>query len=137
MEWKEMFITGVVFVLGFSIGGTFSDIDLAPPLPIRHRSAWTHGPFIPLALWAASSGGLWWAYFALGFLPAYAIHLIYDMFPKKWTGGARVSWYPLTGWRMGGLLSFLFLAGSAALAGWMTYTLATGEFANLRIAFLG
>ena len=40
----------VAFALGGVLGMTFADIDLAPPLPIRHRSAWTHGAWVALLL---------------------------------------------------------------------------------------
>ena len=75
--------------------------------------------FIPLIIWllvdpAAAPG---WFWFSVGFLPAYAVHLLWDMFPKKWAGGARISWYPLGGWRMKGILSFIWLAGGVAAAG--------------------
>lgn len=80
--------------IGGVIGLTLADIDLAPPLPVSHRSFWTHSPAIPAALW-------WWLvnqntderllWLALGFLPGFALHLAYDMFPKRWRGSARIS----------------------------------------------
>lgn len=100
----------LILILGWIIGLTFPDIDLAPPLPIRHRSAWTHGPVVPLLIWFGVAGGATWLlWFAIGFLPAYIIHLAYDMLPKKWHGGAKISWFPLGGWRMPAVLSFLYL----------------------------
>jgi hypothetical protein len=97
--------------IGGVIGLTLADIDLAPPLPISHRSFWTHSPAIPLALW-------WWLenqnanehlfWLALGFLPGFALHLAYDMFPKSWHGSARISLRPLPG-RLPASLSFLYL----------------------------
>lgn len=107
----------VAGVAGVMIGGTFADIDLAPPIPLRHRSAWTHGPLIPVLLLASHHPLAVW--FALGFLPAYILHLLADMIPKKWRGGALVSWYPLGEWRMPAVLSLLWLALGVGVAGWV------------------
>lgn len=106
------YIAGAV---GAVIGGTFADIDLAPPVPLRHRSAWTHGPIIPLLL--ATINHPYAVWFAVGFLPAYGLHLLADMLPKKWRGGALVSWYPLGGWRMPAVLSLAWLALGVGVAG--------------------
>ncbi len=101
----------VICGIGGVIGLTLADIDLAPPLPVSHRSFWTHSPAIPLALW-------WWLenqnaneylfWLALGFLPGFALHLAYDMFPKRWRGSAKISLRPLPG-RLPAALSFLYL----------------------------
>jgi hypothetical protein len=107
----NILIPGALALLGTIIGGTFADIDLAPPLPLRHRSAWTHGPLVPLimAVLAKQHTCAWW--FAVGFLPAYAYHLLSDMAPKKWHGAAKISLFPLPG-RLPAIVSFLYLAGS-------------------------
>jgi hypothetical protein len=103
----------VVFI-GSTIGATFADIDLAPPLPIKHRSAWTHGPLVPLAMfWTIGLYPVFW-WFTVGFLPAFALHLFHDMFPKRWHGGAFIKLYPFPG-SLGAVLSFLWLAGSVGL----------------------
>lgn len=114
-----LFITGFLLIIGAAIGATFADIDLAPPLPIKHRSVWTHGPLIP---WLASTWLItihpwaWW--FVIGFLPAFALHLLYDMFPKRWHGGALIKLFPLPG-ALPALLSFLFLAVGVGYSGWV------------------
>ena len=115
MDWPVIAHVGLA-ALGAVIGGTFADIDLAPPLPLHHRSAWTHGPFIPMALpWLIAWQPLA-VWFALGFLPAFAMHLLADMFPKKWHGGALIKLFPLPG-ALPALLSFIYLAlGVAASA---------------------
>lgn len=99
----------IILVLGWVIGLTFADIDLAPVLPIKHRSAWTHGPVIPwLIVWSFGSyEWMWW--FALGFLPAFSLHLLYDMFPKAWHGSAKINLYPIP-LTLPALFSFAFLA---------------------------
>ena len=112
----EHLINVIAVIVGLSLGATAPDIDLAPPLPVRHRSAWTHGPLLPVAvMWLAGLGGAWF-WFGAGFLPALALHLVKDMFPKKWHGGAKISWYPLGKWRMNGGLSFLFLGEPSQLS---------------------
>lgn len=98
----------LVLCVGFSLGLTMADIDLAPPLPLQHRSAWTHGPFIPLVLWYLDLNNEWLRLFSLAFLPGFALHLSYDMFPKAWKGIACISFYPLQG-RLPGFLSFMYL----------------------------
>lgn len=113
----------ILILLGAIIGATFADIDLAPPLPLRHRSAWTHGPPIPLALWLALPQHHLIHWFAIGFLPAYALHLLGDCFPKRWHGGAKISLYPLGGWRMPAALSMLYLLAGIGSAGWLTLQL--------------
>lgn len=109
------FFNPALLVIGAIIGLTAADIDLAPPIPLRHRSAWTHGPIIPFLLLACQQPLLTW--FALGFLPAYIFHLLADMIPKKWRGGALISWYPLGGWRMPAVLSLVWLAAGVGVAG--------------------
>jgi hypothetical protein len=55
---QSLYVPGAV-VIGFIIGLTFADIDLAPPLPLRHRSVWTHSPIIPFTgLYGSSDYGL-------------------------------------------------------------------------------
>jgi hypothetical protein len=104
-----MILNAALVILGAIIGATFADIDLAPPLPIKHRSAWTHGPLIPYLV--PYLVGLYpiLFYFSVGFLPAYSIHLFLDMFPKSWTGGAHINLFPIP-FSLPAPLSFLFLA---------------------------
>jgi len=66
---------------------------------------------IPLLLLRGNVPVYW---FAIGFLPAHAWHLLHDMFPEHWQGGARISLYPLGWWRLGGALSVLWLLLNAA-----------------------
>lgn len=105
-----------LLVIGAIIGLTAADIDLAPPIPLRHRSAWTHGPLIPWLLSIAPGERALW--FAIGFLPAYALHLLADMLPRKWRGGALISWFPLGDWRMPALLSLAWIGAGVGLSAW-------------------
>ena len=116
----EIIVNGLLLLLGASIGATFADIDLAPPLPLKHRSVWTHGPLVPFVLlWAIGSyPALWW--FTIGFLPAFALHLLADMFPKRWHGGAKIKLHPLPG-TLPALLSFLYLAAGVAYSSMTFY----------------
>lgn len=98
----------LVLFLGFSMGLTMADIDLAPPLPLKHRSAWTHGPLIPLALWYLDHDDEWFRLFSLAFLPGFALHLCYDMFPKAWRSIACISLHPIPV-RIPGVLSFFYM----------------------------
>lgn len=105
----------LVLGLGFSLGLTMADIDLAPPLPIRHRSFWTHGPLFPLLLWYLDQSNDWVRLFSLAFLPGFALHLSYDMFPKAWRGNACISFHPVPG-HLPGILSFMYLWSGVIVA---------------------
>jgi len=110
----------IAFAIGGALGTTFADIDLAPPLLLRHRSAWTHSAWVALLLFLLRGRvPVYW--FAIGFLPAHVMHLARDLFPEHWQGGSRISFYPLSGERLGGVLSFLWLLlnALATLAGWL------------------
>lgn len=116
-------INFLYFALGATIGLTFADIDLAPPLPFRHRSIWTHGP---LAAWLViyllgHFPNMYWL--AVGFLPANAIHLIADMFPRNWKGGAMIKLYPIRK-ELAPVLSFAWLGFGAYVSGahWLLIT---------------
>lgn len=114
----DMFWNIVICILGWIIGLTFADIDLAPVIPIKHRSAWSHGPVIPwlLVFFFASYGWVWW--FAVGFLPAFSLHLLHDMFPKAWHGSAKINFFPFP-LILPAVFSFVFLA---ATIGFSMYT---------------
>ena len=107
-----------LIILGGIIGLTFSDIDLAPVFPLKHRSAWTHGPLIPMGLvyLLGMYPQLWW--FNAGFLPTFALHLAKDMFPRRWAGSAKINLHPVP-LVLPALFSFLFLAGTVAYSGWL------------------
>jgi hypothetical protein len=113
----------VFFAIGASIGIKFADIDLATPLRLRHRSAWTHGP---LAAWLviyllSIHPNIYWL--AVGFLPANAIHLFADMFPRNWKGGAMINFDPIRK-TLAPVLSFAWLGIGAyySAAQWLQIT---------------
>lgn len=112
-------ITTILFgVVGAVVGLTFADIDIAPPIPLKHRSAWTHGPLIPaLLLLLAGRYPAAWS-FVVAFMATYAIHLLCDMFPRRWRGSALINLYPLP-WSLPPLLSFLYLGLGVAGSVWV------------------
>lgn len=105
-----------LFVLGIIIGGTFADIDLAPPLPLKHRSAWTHGPLPFAVLWLYGLYPAYWVFY-VAFLLAYALHLAADMFPHGWGGGALIKLFPLP-ITLPAPLSFIYLGAGVVYSLW-------------------
>jgi hypothetical protein len=115
----------LVAIIGAAIGITFADVDQVHALRLRHRSGWTHGP---LVVWLLSFlltkypvDLFYW--FAVGFLPAHAIHLFADMFPRNWKGGALIYFNPLKT-QLRPIFSFAFLALGVFVSGrlWLTLT---------------
>jgi len=132
----DLIITGLMVFFGFSIGATMPDIDLAPPLPIRHRSLWTHGPtYALIALWIAALYPQTWPFWA-AFLPGLIIHLVKDMFPKHWAGGALIKFYPFKG-NFGPSASFVFLGLGVISAAWVFTTLPVWGVIDKLLAFVG
>lgn len=85
-------INALLIIAGLAVGIKFADLDLAPVFRLRHRSIWTHGPLIVwLLMWAMYQySNIWLYWFLVGFFPAHAIHLLADMFPRNWQGGAMI-----------------------------------------------
>ena len=113
-----LLIVGAV-VFGVKVGVLFADIDLAPPLPIKHRSAWTHSGLFIVFIGYWNWSGLW-QWFFLGLIAGHVIHLAYDCFPKSWQGGATISFYPIP-IRLSGVGSFLWLVFAGVF--WSAYGL--------------
>lgn len=82
----------VVFVLGVVAGLEFPDIDQSVGL-VMHRSILTHGPLVPLIVFAAASGDhsvpIRWL--GMGVCLGVAVHLGFDLFPEGWSGYALIS----------------------------------------------
>lgn len=105
----QLIYTYALGILGAIVGLTFADVDLWPTLPIKHRSAWTHGPLVPYGLaWLIALYPWFWP-FGVGFLITYAFHLISDMFPHAWHGSAMINLFPVP-LALPSLLSFVWLA---------------------------
>lgn len=121
----SILINFLLITFGAGIGIKFADIDLAPVLRLRHRSAWTHGP---VAVWVVMyllslfpSVYLYW--FIVGFLPAHAIHLFADMFPRNWKGGAMIKLHPIKK-ELAPVISFAWLGFGAYISAgkWLEIT---------------
>ena len=109
------FAIGVAsFAAGAWLGSWFPDIDLMMKSFLGHRSIVTHSFLIPaLLLVAAGMTRLEWADgFVAGFSAGVALHLAFDLFPKKWTGTALIT-SPIFGKK--GFLSHLKLSKNASV----------------------
>lgn len=127
-------INALLIILGLAVGIKFADIDLAPVLRLRHRSIWTHGPLaVWLCLWLLQVYPVAWLYwFIVGFIPAHALHLLADMYPRNWRGGAMIKIDPIRR-ELAPILSFAWLAFGVYIAaaqwlhltgyawGWLTF----------------
>lgn len=88
----------VALLVGLAVGNWFPDIDQKTGL-LLHRSIITHGPLVPLIVFAAASvtRSIRTRWFALGLTLSFAIHLSFDLFPRSWSGFALIS-VPTYGW---------------------------------------
>lgn len=92
-----------------AVGYRLPDIDLAPVLPVRHRSAFTHGPlWAVLGVWAAATFPQFGVVIVFALL-AVTLHLLEDVSPRKWQGSALVNLFPLP-LSLPAVLSWLYLA---------------------------
>ncbi len=78
----------LVITVSFLFGIKLPDWDFK--LKLRHRSILTHSPFITIIFICLyeTNTSYFFKYFIVGFSTAIAIHLLFDLFPKKWHGGA-------------------------------------------------
>lgn len=107
-----MIITNVVLgLLGASFGLVIADIDQNIPY-IKHRSFLTHGLFVPLYIFYQTDN-----YFNFGFLAGYAVHLVYDMWPREWVGIAKI--HVISHYRLWGVVSFVWLGATVMSAIWV------------------
>jgi hypothetical protein len=115
-------INFLLFAIGGIIGIKFADVDLRLRA-LHHRSLWTHGPLVVwlvIYLLSLFPSGYW---FAVGFLPANAIHLFADMFPRNWKGGAMIKLHPIKK-ELAPVLSFAWLGFGAYISAsyWLQIT---------------
>lgn len=78
----------IVSITAFLVGIKFPDWDFK--MGLKHRSLLTHSPLVLLIFFKLyerdkSSS---FRYFIMGFALALALHFIFDIFPKGWSGGA-------------------------------------------------
>jgi membrane-bound metal-dependent hydrolase YbcI (DUF457 family) len=118
MSWY--FITYIAPLIAALIGLKLPDIDLAPVFPIRHRSAWTHGPLPALLIaWLDVRYPLY--HFAwIAMLAGVTIHLLADCFPRRWHGMAMINFKPIPR-TLGPMGSFWVIAVGALLSGYTAW----------------
>jgi hypothetical protein len=101
-------------LLGAAFGLILADIDQNIPF-IKHRSALTHGALWPLlALFLAQAVNPYIIAALFGFMSGYAVHLLFDMFPKQWHGIANI--HVIGHIRLWPVLSFIWLFGGVLAA---------------------
>ncbi|MGL5054241.1 MAG: hypothetical protein ACRC54_00940 [Fusobacteriaceae bacterium] len=85
---KLNFMGIVVAVTAFLVGLKFPDFDFK--LKLQHRNILTHSPFLVFIFlyYYMKEPVEITRYFIIGFSLAIGIHLIFDLFPKGWGGGA-------------------------------------------------
>ena len=78
----------LLITVSFLFGIKLPDWDFK--LRLRHRSILTHSPFVTIIFIALyeTKTSYFFKYFIVGFSIAIAIHILFDLFPKKWYGGA-------------------------------------------------
>lgn len=86
---NEGLIQFILILSSFLLALKIPDWDLK--FKLRHRSIITHSPLLILILLSCYKVGLkyyFFKYFIIGFSLGISIHLLFDLFPKKWHGGA-------------------------------------------------
>ena len=78
----------LLITVSFFFGIKLPDWDFK--LKLRHRSILTHSPFVTIIFIALyeTKTSYFFKYFIVGFSTAIAIHILFDLFPYKWKGGA-------------------------------------------------
>ena len=78
----------LLITVSFLFGIKLPDWDFK--LRLRHRSILTHSPFVTIIFITLyeTKTSYFFKYFIVGFSSAIAIHILFDLFPRKWHGGA-------------------------------------------------
>lgn len=81
----------LLIFLGYVLGINYPDIDHKIKF-LGHRSFLTHSPILTFVLYflAKRSGLSDFNFILIGFSFAVGVHLVFDFFPKKWTGGSII-----------------------------------------------
>ncbi|MDD7805516.1 MAG: hypothetical protein PUP46_08155 [Endozoicomonas sp. (ex Botrylloides leachii)] len=82
--YEQILLPLVSFFLALILGVRFPDIDLFTP-GLKHRSAITHSVLLP---WLMTLVG--YPAIVSGLAMGMAIHMLADIFPKAWIGGALI-----------------------------------------------
>lgn len=88
MIYKLNLLGFLLIVVAFFLGIKLPDWDFK--LKLRHRNVLTHSPFVTIifiTLYEIDTS-YFFKYFIVGFSSAIAIHMLFDLFPRKWHGGA-------------------------------------------------
>ena len=112
-------------IAGLALGDWFPDIDQKTSL-LLHRSIVTHGPLVPLIVFAVAAGtrSIPLRWFALGLTLGVAIHLSFDLFPSSWSGFALIS-VPSYGWTTS-WFSWVWIAISTVASTYLALRLVRG-----------
>ncbi|MDC7956200.1 hypothetical protein PKF05_10215 [Fusobacterium simiae] len=88
MLYNINFLGFLLITVSFLFGIKLPDWDFK--LRLRHRNILTHSPFITIIFIALyeTKRSYFFKYFIVGFSTAMAIHILFDLFPRKWYGGA-------------------------------------------------
>ncbi|MCY7008437.1 hypothetical protein OCK72_07175 [Fusobacterium simiae] len=88
MLYNINFLGFLLITVSFLFGIKLPDWDFK--LRLRHRNVLTHSPFITIIFIALyeTKRSYFFKYFIVGFSTAMAIHILFDLFPRKWYGGA-------------------------------------------------
>lgn len=112
----------LLFLLALLLGLNLPDLDQQLPF-LTHRSIITHGLLIPLGLaWAVNKEKVVSTrLLSMGFNIAIVIHLVFDLFPRAWTGFALI--HILFWGRSSALFSWLWISISSIVCLYMTFIL--------------
>ena len=111
--------------IGCAAGVWFPDVDQRIEL-LEHRSILTHGPLLPIVLFALASErkSIPLRWLAMGVCIGVAVHLAFDLFPAGWTGYALIS---VLAWgRMSALFSIIWIGVGVAACMYMGAKLGRG-----------
>lgn len=78
----------LLITVSFLFGIKLPDWDFK--LRLKHRNILTHSPFITIIFIAfyETKTSYFFKYFIVGFSTAIAIHILFDLFPRRWYGSA-------------------------------------------------
>lgn len=122
----------LLIFIGYTLGINFPDIDQKIKV-LGHRSFLTHSPIITFVLYYFSKkqGYSEFIYMLIGFSFAIGIHLVFDLFPKKWTGGSIIKPF-------GGIMfSKVYIFLSAMISFMFSLSIAKDSFTYIYLGLLG